>query len=860
MSTFNDLKQELKNKERSVNDLIRFVKTRTDKNPNYSFFLGAGCSITSGIRSANELIIQWKKEIFSQEKHIEEKDYKEDDAKDYYSNQMWYDTRNPYSALFEKKYDLPRQRRMFVEQEVRDKIPSIGYSYLIKLIENNFIKTLFTTNFDDLLNEAFYQYSSERPILCAHDSAISSITITSKRPKIIKLHGDYLFDDIKSTLRETESLEENIKNKFIEFAKDYGLIVIGYGGNDRSIIDILTYLLKNEEYFKHGIYWCLRSDSEINEDLRKLLWKDRVFYVKIDGFDELMAEMHSKLNEAVLPIDSNFLNEKKNKLIEQLVSNPHLKNTDCNIILNDFAKLNKTLEQDVVASFIKYLESKDENREKMQNDFIIKNNNEEKLSEEEKKILMNVRQELFTSNFNDACSLIDKNIIDIDKNRQLYIQLLESKAKCLRKLKKIKEAIVCYKELVAIDKKNITNYKALSELVKSYVDKKKYIEEAIKVDPYYSNLYYEKATILYRQFDENIDKERLSYNIDNIIEVANKCIEVNPKISNPAWYLKFDLFKEKYKDNNVICEKYNEIIESLEKQDKYFPQLVDKKVQLFNLKKEKPEIIYQYLKNCIDNSISMDYIKLNEFNLLDVYADNNNIDELKNRMQSIENIYEVDSDYLENKAKYQLKKFDNLKGSIFTLKSIKVKNDSVYNTLYEYLIYNNEFPEAEKILNNFLGGDKLKSITLLEAKKEYPKALKLIQELRKHDENSLSLCISESYLLLKTNQFPEAYNFLNKCLKPSVFTEPYLLINYFIASSKYRGKLKEEKIKEKIFNIQKHSDIIEAAAYALLKDQKNAYTKLSSVIKNDYSKKYIIKDWIVFEEIFKIDRFKKLLE
>ena len=60
MTTFKELQLELRNKERSVNDLIRFVKTRADKNPNYSLFLGAGCSITSGISSATELIKEWK--------------------------------------------------------------------------------------------------------------------------------------------------------------------------------------------------------------------------------------------------------------------------------------------------------------------------------------------------------------------------------------------------------------------------------------------------------------------------------------------------------------------------------------------------------------------------------------------------------------------------------------------------------------------------------------------------------------------------------------------------------------------------------------------------------------------------------
>jgi len=342
MRDLNKLRKELINKERTVDHLITYCSTRTDNNPNYSLLLGAGCSVTSGIRPATELISQWKKELFIQEQNLPSEDYSTEKAEQYFAKEMWYDNRNPYSALFERKYDLPRQRRMFVEQEVRDKSPSIGYAYLIKLVENNFFKTIFTTNFDDLLNEAFYQFSTQRPLVCAHDSAISSITITSKRPKIIKLHGDYLFDDIKSTLRETESLEENIKNKFSEFAKDYGLIVIGYGGNDRSIVDILNYLLKNEEYFKGGIYWCLRKGSYINEDLRKLLWKDRVYYVEIEGYDELMAQLHVSLNGGELPIDSNYLDQRKDSIIENIINNSFLSNTQNQFIKKDLDRLKKT--------------------------------------------------------------------------------------------------------------------------------------------------------------------------------------------------------------------------------------------------------------------------------------------------------------------------------------------------------------------------------------------------------------------------------------------------------------------------------------------------------------------------------------
>lgn len=233
--------------------------------------------MTSGIRSAGTLVTEWRKEIYERLCPDAQNQYSVEAARTYLQREHsnWYSPQREYASLFEKKFDLPRQRRMFVENEVSHKQPSIGYAHLIRLIEANFFNTVFTTNFDDLLDEGFHQFTDLRPIVCAHDSSISSITVTSKRPKIIKLHGNYLFDDIKSTVKETESLEDNTKRKFAEFSKDHGLIVIGYSGHDRSVMDVLHHLLGQEGYFKHGIYWCLRRGDSASEEVVKLLWRER---------------------------------------------------------------------------------------------------------------------------------------------------------------------------------------------------------------------------------------------------------------------------------------------------------------------------------------------------------------------------------------------------------------------------------------------------------------------------------------------------------------------------------------------------------------------------------------------------------
>ena len=379
MESAKDILFELRHKEKKISDLVRFLSIRCDETPNYSLLMGAGCSITSGIKSGTQLINDWKKEII---------EYADDydtsiTSDEYFEKQNWFDERNPYSSLFEKRYDLQRQRRAFVENEVANKNPSIGYAYLVKLIENNYFNAIFTTNFDDLLNEAFYRFSNVRPVVCAHDSAITSITVTSKRPKIIKLHGDYLFEDIKSTLRETESLEGNMKNKFIQFSKDYGLIVVGYAGNDRSIMDILSFLLKKEEFFKNGIYWCIRKgDENISDDLKKLLWKDKVFFIQIEGFDELMAELNKRLNKGVLPIDNAILSsEHQIKLIKSLTSNEYVEKSNSKIIQEDSKRLKKMVNHNIFEDFFKHVDVKKEKK-----DNTTRKDSSSKISEEEKKL------------------------------------------------------------------------------------------------------------------------------------------------------------------------------------------------------------------------------------------------------------------------------------------------------------------------------------------------------------------------------------------------------------------------------------------------------------------------------------------
>ena len=271
---------------KNADHLIHLILNRNEDVPQFSLLLGSGASISSGIKTAQEMIDEWRNLLFLRSNSSVA-------CQDWLDDQSWYKHEDEYSLLFENIYDQPSQRRVYVEERIKDAHPNWGYIYLTNLLANRFFDVVFTTNFDDLINEACYLYSEDmRPIVAAHDSAVQGIRVTAKRPKIIKLHGDFLYDNIKNTLAELETLEANTKRKLTQFAREYGLVVLGYSGRDRSVMDTLELLLRDEENFRQGVYWCMRPGTVVSGRLDSLLRRDRVYLVGVDGFDEFMAELH----------------------------------------------------------------------------------------------------------------------------------------------------------------------------------------------------------------------------------------------------------------------------------------------------------------------------------------------------------------------------------------------------------------------------------------------------------------------------------------------------------------------------------------------------------------------------------------
>ena len=253
--------------------------------PRFAFFLGAGASKQSGIPIASEMIRHFKKQIIA--RGCPDGIESDDEKMKWLEAQDWYKAEgSEYCKCFERFEPKEFGRQRYIENIIEKAEPSFGYVVLANLMAKKHINTIITTNFDDLVYSACTTFTDIRPIVYAYGIMASEMRITAQRPKILKLHGDFLYSALKNTKSETASQDPNMVQQLRQVLTNYGLIVVGYGGGDNSVMEALADISA-----KNDLYWCVRRGEGINQAVEKLLRDKGGFLVEVDGFDEMMNEI-----------------------------------------------------------------------------------------------------------------------------------------------------------------------------------------------------------------------------------------------------------------------------------------------------------------------------------------------------------------------------------------------------------------------------------------------------------------------------------------------------------------------------------------------------------------------------------------
>lgn len=277
----------------------------------FCFILGAGASITSGIPTGDKLVNQWIDEL----KTSDEQDLNQ-----------WLIEKNivdenyacHYSDIFDKRFELSKKNGFaFLEKIMDNAEPSCGYSVLAQILAGGKHNIVITTNFDSLTEDALFIYTQKKPLVIGHASLADYISTNLSRPLIIKIHHDLFFSP-KNGVEEVACLDKCFDNKLKDIFKYYTPLVIGYGGNDGSLMNFLGEL----DHFEEGIFWFYIDGTKPRESIIELVEKHNGYFVPIKGFDELMIQLGDKLEigrlDTIIEKNAKERAEKYRKQIEDI--------------------------------------------------------------------------------------------------------------------------------------------------------------------------------------------------------------------------------------------------------------------------------------------------------------------------------------------------------------------------------------------------------------------------------------------------------------------------------------------------------------------------------------------------------------
>ncbi|MBX8567653.1 tetratricopeptide repeat protein [Pseudomonas cichorii] len=273
-----------------LDEMARIHSSMKDRQ--FAFILGAGASFTSGIPTGQHLAQRWLKDLHLRE-CADNRSLDEWIASCGVDNLTLETAAENYPRIFERRFDGDREAGYAeLEAAMEGKSPSLGYSLLAEIIQHTRHKVVVTTNFDNLVADALAMHAHQSPLVVAHESLAGFVRPQLRRPLVAKIHRDLYLHPINDAVG-VSTMEQGWKIALKKLFQYFTPVVVGYGGNDGSLMNMLMGLELGD--IAGRMIWCYRDGSPPPEKALNVLAKHRGVIVKIPGFDQFMLQLAAKL-------------------------------------------------------------------------------------------------------------------------------------------------------------------------------------------------------------------------------------------------------------------------------------------------------------------------------------------------------------------------------------------------------------------------------------------------------------------------------------------------------------------------------------------------------------------------------------
>ncbi|MDZ4414856.1 hypothetical protein ORL59_14805 [Bacillus cereus] len=259
MNTLGDGNLTAKNNDiyRELEDVVSALKKAKEDNINVNLLIGAGCSVTANIPTAEGMVDAIKKEFPGEFKRAKIKDYP-----------------NIMSKL------TPSERRNLISRIVKDAKINWTHIAIAQLMKHGYINRILTLNFDNLVQRAC-ALVNEFPAIYDMTTSSEFRTDLLLDKSVIHLHGQHSGFILCNTEEEVEAQSKVLQPVFEQLDQKSLWIVIGYSGNN----DPIFRLLAKKKIFEHRLFWVGYKDNPPSEMLRSDLLSDDKYAFFVNGFN-----------------------------------------------------------------------------------------------------------------------------------------------------------------------------------------------------------------------------------------------------------------------------------------------------------------------------------------------------------------------------------------------------------------------------------------------------------------------------------------------------------------------------------------------------------------------------------------------
>ena len=269
-----------------------------------AMLFGAGGSRTSGVFLASEIVHDLCLTGYCREFGIDESSRDRVtrqevlawlELKDWFSKARM-NGESIYSAVFKQFKPTYEHQILYIKKLLEGKRPSPAYEALAQLAHQGYFDLLLTTNFDPLFENCYrarYSYDISLRVAATGPEFIQMNADRDKR-QLCYLHGNLDGYSIANIDEDTRLLKKGVSEALGRILDSYQLVVVGYSGQDRSVMSALAKLAaERPSCFRHGVvYWCRLPGETLSAQAKDFLnTLPEGFEVEIHGFDRVIEKI-----------------------------------------------------------------------------------------------------------------------------------------------------------------------------------------------------------------------------------------------------------------------------------------------------------------------------------------------------------------------------------------------------------------------------------------------------------------------------------------------------------------------------------------------------------------------------------------